>query len=77
MNIIELLSDKNLKSIEKRKMVVSVLLSEEITISTLPARITGNIAHRFPDKLEIVIPKLLQNLISLRPILIMLNCLSF
>jgi hypothetical protein len=109
MNIIELLSDKNLKSIEKRKLVVTGLLNEELTIATLPqlndqqtgilleameeisrkeaaiideswlkfaenyvvsgnntlkreaARVTGNIAHQFPEKLECVIPKLLQN----------------
>jgi xylose isomerase len=108
MNI-AFLSDKNLKSIEKRKLIVSALLSEDLTIASLPplndkqtgivleameeisqkevaiideswlkfadnnvnsenntlkreaARVTGNIAHKFPDKLENIIPKLLQN----------------
>ena len=111
MNITELLSDKNLKSIEKRKLLVSFLANETISIATLPqlndkqtgivleameeisqkakgtpfindhwlqfaeyhvsndnntlkreaARVIGNIAHSFPDSLDGVIPKLLQN----------------
>ena len=109
MNIIEILSDKSLKSIEKRKLMVTGLLSEEFTVGTLPqlndvqtgialeameeisqkeatiinenwlkfaekyidsgnntlkreaARVTGNIAHIFSEKLEGIIPKLLQN----------------
>ena len=111
MNIKDILSDKNLKSIEKRKLVALAFSSGELTIATLPqldekqtgilleameaisqkekeaafitddwlrfaenhidsenntlkreaARVTGNIAHRFPDNLDGVIPKLLQN----------------
>ncbi|MDR0438157.1 MAG: HEAT repeat domain-containing protein [Bacteroidales bacterium] len=107
--IIDLLSDKNLKSIEKRKAVISLLSSGELTISKLPklndkqtgivleameeisqkdseiideswlkfaeshvdsedntlkresARVIGNIAHKFPEKLKNIIPKLLTN----------------
>jgi len=36
MNITDLLSDKNLKSVEKRKLIVSLLVSGELTIAKLP-----------------------------------------
>ena len=109
MNIIDLLSDKNLKSVEKRKLIVSLLLSGKLAIAKLPklndkqtgivleameeisqkdsevidenwlkfaenyvnsedntlkresARVIGNIAHKFPEKLKNIIQKLLQN----------------
>jgi len=109
MNITDLLSDKKLKSVEKRKSIVSLLLSGELTIAKLPklndkqtgivleameeisqkdseiideswlkfaenhvnsedntlkresARVIGNIAHKFPEKLKNSIPKLLKN----------------